>query len=94
MHKNTIAFVLAAALGGFIGGFWLANSINRSAALPSAAAPPSNANTASTPQSDDELSDSEITAACGSPISSFLIVLFIVISAFALGARDLLLCSS
>lgn len=62
MHKNTIAFVLAAALGGFIGGFWLANSINRSAALPSAAAPPSNANTAATPQSGDELSDSEITA--------------------------------
>ncbi len=31
MHKNTIAFVIAAALAGFIGGFWLANSINRSA---------------------------------------------------------------
>lgn len=31
MHKNTIAFVIVAAIGGFIGGFWLANSINRSA---------------------------------------------------------------
>lgn len=31
MHKNTLAFVIVAALGGFVGGFWLANSLNRSA---------------------------------------------------------------
>lgn len=31
MQKNTILLVIIAALGGFIGGFWLANSINRSA---------------------------------------------------------------
>lgn len=30
MHKNTILFVIIAGLGGFIAGFWLANSINRS----------------------------------------------------------------
>ncbi len=31
MHRNTFAFVIVAAVGGFIAGFWLANSINRSA---------------------------------------------------------------
>ncbi len=31
MDKNTVLYVIVAALGGFIGGFWLANSINRSA---------------------------------------------------------------
>lgn len=31
MHKNTILFVIIAALAGFIVGFWLANSINRTA---------------------------------------------------------------
>ncbi len=31
MNKNTVLFVIIAALGGFIGGFFLANSINRSA---------------------------------------------------------------
>ena len=30
MHKNTVLFVIIAALGGFIAGFMLANSINRS----------------------------------------------------------------
>ncbi|MFZ1700509.1 MAG: tetratricopeptide repeat protein [Pyrinomonadaceae bacterium] len=30
MQKNTLLFVIAAALGGFIGGFMLANSMNRS----------------------------------------------------------------
>ena len=30
MHKNTILFVIIAALAGFIGGFLLANSLNRS----------------------------------------------------------------
>lgn len=61
MRKNTIAFVLVAALGGFIGGFWLANSLNRSAGL---SAPPANlpTNTGAVPQADDELSDAEINA--------------------------------
>lgn len=31
MHRNTLAFVIAAAIGGFVAGFWLANSLNRSA---------------------------------------------------------------
>ncbi|HVF46531.1 MAG TPA: tetratricopeptide repeat protein [Pyrinomonadaceae bacterium] len=31
MHRNTLAFVIVAALGGFVAGFWLANSLNRSA---------------------------------------------------------------
>ena len=30
MQKNTILYVIIASLGGFIVGFWLANSINRS----------------------------------------------------------------
>lgn len=59
MHKNTIAFVLVAAIGGFVAGFWLANSINRSAMFTPPAAQPA---TAGSPQPDDELSDSEITA--------------------------------
>ena len=61
MHKNTIAFVLVAAVGGFIGGFWFANSLNRSAGLaPTLATQPSNTS-AATP-GDDELTDAEITA--------------------------------
>ncbi|MEJ7623096.1 MAG: tetratricopeptide repeat protein [Pyrinomonadaceae bacterium] len=32
MHRNTLAYVIVALVAGFIGGFWLANSINRSAA--------------------------------------------------------------
>src|SRR5207248_554724 len=31
MNKNTIIFVVLAAFVGAVGGFWLANSINRSA---------------------------------------------------------------
>src|SRR4051794_9486979 len=65
MHKNTILFVIIAALGGFIAGFLLANSINRSQLAvvrekaPSAGAPA--ANTSSESQ-DSELSASEIKA--------------------------------
>jgi tetratricopeptide (TPR) repeat protein len=67
MHKNTLAFVVIAALGGFIAGFWLANSINRSSALTAPAAPPAanqstNWSGAATPNDDEELSDSEIAA--------------------------------
>lgn len=39
MHRNTLAFVIAAAIGGFIAGFWLANSLNRSAGNSTTAAP-------------------------------------------------------
>ena len=31
MHRNTFAFVIVAAIGGFVAGFWLANSLNRNA---------------------------------------------------------------
>ncbi len=59
MQKNTLVFVLVAALGGFIGGFWLANSLNRSAGT-TAPAPIANSNSANTP--DTELTDAEIRA--------------------------------
>lgn len=39
MHRNTLAFVIAAAIGGFIAGFWLANSLNRSAGNSTTVAP-------------------------------------------------------
>lgn len=39
MHRNTIAFVIVAAFGGFVAGFWLANSLNRSAGNSLNAAP-------------------------------------------------------
>src|SRR5688572_7340795 len=61
MHRNTIAFVIVAAIGGFIGGFWLANSINRSAAnspLPIANSTPANVANSNT----DELTNEEIAA--------------------------------
>jgi Flp pilus assembly protein TadD len=61
MHRNTFAFVIVAAIGGFVAGFWLANSINRSAPL----AAPVSTQTAvpeGIPAGDDELSDSEISA--------------------------------
>jgi len=65
MHKNTILFVIIAALGGFIAGFLLANSINRSQLTvardprPSPDAP--SANTSADNQ-DTELTASEIRA--------------------------------
>lgn len=61
MHRNTIAFVIVAAIGGFVGGFWLANSINRSAAnapvAESKATPQPSTNSG-----DSELSDRELAA--------------------------------
>ncbi len=63
MHKNTIAFVVAAAIGGFIVGFWLANSINRSAgnSLGFSQASTGPANSSSAPASTaTELSEEEI----------------------------------
>jgi len=67
MHKNTIAFVVVAAVGGFIAGFWLANSINRSAiAVPTALPTQSvttSANSAATPANPDaDLTEDEIRA--------------------------------
>ncbi len=62
MHKNTFAFVVVAAIGGFVAGFWFANSINRSAG---SVAPDQASNTNSstvTQGSDTELSDAEIRA--------------------------------
>lgn len=44
MHRNTLAFVIAALVAGFVAGFWLANSINRSALTN--VTPQSNSNTA------------------------------------------------
>lgn len=65
MHKNTLAFVIAAAVGGFICGFWLANSLNRSAG--NSPAPQSTqtvgANSAATqPARDDDLTSEELDA--------------------------------
>ena len=65
MHRNTFAFVIVAAIGGFIAGFWLANSINRSAiTTPTDSSAPS-ANTAvatAASNPDTELTDAEIKA--------------------------------
>lgn len=63
MHKNTLAFVIAAAIGGFVGGFWLANSINRSAGttMPSNTAAGTNSG-AVTASPETELTDAEIKA--------------------------------
>lgn len=61
MHRNTIAFVIVAAIGGFIGGFWLANSINRSAA--NAPTPMPNTTPAAVTNSNtDELTNEELAA--------------------------------
>lgn len=65
MHRNTLAFVIVAAIGGFVAGFWLANSINRSALTMPAAANAPAANTAATTTNaspDSELTDAEIKA--------------------------------
>lgn len=65
MQKNTLLFVIIAALGGFIAGFILANSINRNAVSVSPqTTAPSNSNTASGRQSsgEQELSPDEIRA--------------------------------
>lgn len=65
MHRNTIAYVIVAVLFGFIGGFWLANSINRSAV--SSPSPPRNStNSAGTNSaaatSEPDLSDAELSS--------------------------------
>ena len=63
MHKNTIAFVIVAAIGGFIIGFWLANSINRSAVtMPPPQTGIANTANAAQPTAEPELTDAEIKA--------------------------------
>jgi tetratricopeptide (TPR) repeat protein len=59
MHRNTFAFVIAAAIAGFIAGFWLANSINRNAP-PSAASLPASNSVPAAQGSETELTDAEI----------------------------------
>lgn len=64
MQKNTLLFVIVALFAGFVGGFWLANSINRSAmnsAAPQRPAAASNSNTQQ-PKEEPELTDAEIKA--------------------------------
>src|SRR5580765_4295428 len=63
MHKNTVMFVIIAALAGFIGGFLLANSINRSemAALRANGTQPAASNSnISQAQDETELTPGEI----------------------------------
>jgi len=60
MQKNTILFVIIAALGGFIAGFLLANSINRSQ-LTAGPVKKETTSSSATPAADD--SNSELTAA-------------------------------
>lgn len=62
MYRNTVKFVIAAALGGFIGGFWLANSINRSAINSLATPGGVSSNVAQQPAANEDLSDEELLA--------------------------------
>lgn len=65
MQKNTLLFVIIAAFAGFVGGFWLANSINRSALnVTSSQNDLSNSTTSSSKQTKPEfdLTDDEIKA--------------------------------
>src|ERR1043166_9320180 len=64
MQKNTILFVVIALFVGFIAGFWLANSLNRSAIGSGAPQKPQaspNSNTQQ-PAKEPELTDEEIKA--------------------------------
>ena len=64
MQKNTLLFILLALVVGFFGGFWLANSLNRSAmnsAVPEKPAAASNSNTRKS-NDDTDLTDDEIKA--------------------------------
>jgi tetratricopeptide (TPR) repeat protein len=61
VQRNTLAFVIAGALGGFIGGFWLANSINRTALItPASNIATGGANTSTATPPADDLSAQEI----------------------------------
>lgn len=63
MQKNTLLLVIAALFVGFVAGFWLANSINRTAVNVTTAQPPvsSNANSQLSNQPPD-LTEDEINA--------------------------------
>jgi tetratricopeptide (TPR) repeat protein len=68
MRNRTLAFVIVAVIGGFIGGFWFANSINRSAIGPAAPVSTANkpsANTAVPGGEEPDLSEAEIRAKIG-----------------------------
>jgi tetratricopeptide (TPR) repeat protein len=64
MQKNTLLFVIIALFVGFASGFWLANSLNRSAMNTAAAQKPSaSSNSNSLPSKQEpELTDEEIKA--------------------------------
>ncbi|MBK8467179.1 MAG: tetratricopeptide repeat protein [Chloracidobacterium sp.] len=64
MHKNTLLFIILALFAGFVGGFWLANSLNRSAINTAAPQTSSAASNANSPQIKGELdlTDEEINA--------------------------------
>jgi tetratricopeptide (TPR) repeat protein len=65
MHRNTLAFVIVAALGGFVAGFWLANSLNRSAGNSLNSGPTQSSISAAAQTQDsreDELSPEELRA--------------------------------
>ena len=65
MQKNTVIFVVLAAFAGFVAGFWLANSINRSAVNVSSTPKPSSAPASSNSKQTvavPDLTDDEIKA--------------------------------
>lgn len=65
MQGKTVAFILVAAFAGFIGGFWLANSINRSAVnslTPTGNANTNNASNTAIARVEPDLSDAELKA--------------------------------
>ena len=65
MHRNTLAYVIIAALSGFIVGFWLANSLNRNAVTVGSSteqAPATNTTGGPTNSTQPELTVEEIRA--------------------------------
>ena len=62
MQKNTLLLVILALFAGFAGGFWLANSINRSAANSGAPMPASSNSVKPQSKQDADLTDDEIKA--------------------------------
>lgn len=62
MDKNTILLVIIALLAGFIGGFMVANSMNRSAVTMGGPMPVNSAGTAGNANRADDLSPEEIRA--------------------------------
>ena len=62
MQKNTLLFVILALVVGFVGGFSLANSINRSAITTAGLQKPSTNSNNTQPKKDLDLTDAEIKA--------------------------------